>query len=351
MSSNALKQKLYEAQDGVCDISGVDLPPEMPLFDKDRLLPKAEGGTYTVENTRVVDPIAHMKRHGIWRERTEALDILKSMFDDRVQVMKLIGKENNQLQAYGRRVDHKSIETENFLREHLKPVEARLEVIDRQIAKVLKTYPDPLVQAALKVKGLGPITVAALTVYVDFTKQVCNRCHHGVRPDDVDPKEKTTAIWCKCAGEITLTEAASTASSLWKYVGIHTSSHERYTKGEAGGGNKTLRTAMWNSANSMVKTRNAYRDVYDRVKARLAVSEKIVQSRNTHGKLVEVAWKDAKAGHRHGAALRAVMKHILADYWFVGRTLAGMSTRAPYAKAMLGHKHMIAPEDRGWVYR
>jgi len=77
-----------------------------------------------------------------------------------------------------------------------------------------------------------------------------------------------------------------------------------------------------------------------------------VKSRNTQGKLIECAWKDTKACHRQGAALRAIMKHILADYWYVGRTLMGLPTNPTYAEAILGkagHK-TIDPKTRGWKF-
>ena len=79
------------------------------------------------------------------------------------------------------------------------PIRKRLGRLDRQLGKAIGEHPDTLAQIALAVPYLGPITVAALTVYVDLAK-------------------------------------ASTPSSLWKYVGIHCASHERYVKGEKGGG-------------------------------------------------------------------------------------------------------------------
>jgi hypothetical protein len=108
---------------------------------------------------------------------------------------------------------------------------------------------------------------------------------------------------------------------------------------------------LYTMADSQVKCRGPYREIYDRVKDRLSISEKVVRSRNTQGKEVEVAWKDAKPSHRHGAALRAVMKHFLADYWMVGRTLAGLDTSPLYPEAMLGGNHRtIMPYERGWDY-
>jgi hypothetical protein len=74
-------------------------------------------------------------------------------------------------------------------------------------------------------------------------------------------------------------------------------------------------------------------------------------SYGTDGKKSEMKWKDTKPSHRHGAALRAIMKHFLADYWMVGRTIAGLETSALYPEAMLGGTHRtIMPEERGWVY-
>jgi hypothetical protein len=314
MPKKLLKKKIAALQGGACALSGDALEVEPSLVDTDRIVERFNGGTYTEENTRIVTPLAHMERHGILRVREDALDHLKSLFDDRVQMMKLKLKENNQLLAYQRRVDSMNPETEAFLKAHMQPIEARLASIDKALAKALSGYDDPLVQAALKVPGLGPITVAALTVYIDLVK-------------------------------------AATPSALWKYAGLHAASHERYTKGEAGGGNKTLRTVLWNTANVMMKlTTSGYRPVYDLTKAKLSISEKVVSSRNTEGKLVEIAWKDTKPSHRHGAALRAVMKHLLADYWMVGRTLAGLPTVPLYAESMLGHTHIIAPQERGWSF-
>lgn len=312
MAKKQMKLRIAEAQDGLCALSNEPLPMPVSMMDTDRIDPKANGGIYTDENTRIVVPRAHMERHGTLRDRPTDLDELKSIFDDRVQVMRLQLKINNQLLAYERRTDSQHPETAAFLTGQLEAVQARLAQIDKGIERALKAFPDPVSAAAIRVKGLGPITVAALAVYVDLEK-------------------------------------AATPSALWKYVGLHCAAHERYVKGQAGGGNKTLRTVLWNTANVMMKLgEGGYREVYDRTKTRLSISEKMVTTRNTQGKQVECAWKDTKPSHRHGAALRAIVKHLLADYWLVGRTLKGLSTTPLYAEAMLGHTHIIDPESRGW---
>lgn len=315
MSKTELKERITPMQDGMCAITGMPLPSDPALVDTDRIIERFRGGEYTLDNTRIVTPRAHMARHGNLREREGWMDALKSQMDDRRQTMKLLMKINNQLLAYDRLTDEPNPDTEAFLRESMEPVKTRLGKIDRKITKHMLASDDPLIRAALAVPSVGPITMAGMTVYVDLEK-------------------------------------ANGASALWKYVGLHASSGERYTKGEAGGGNKTLRTMLWNMANSMTKNRNCpYREVYDRTKTRLAASEKIVKSRNNKGQLVEVPWKNAMASHRHGAALRAVMKHFLADYWFVGRELAGLPTRPLYVEAQLGHTSIIRPQERGWIWQ
>ena len=171
----------------------------------------------------------------------------------------------------------------------------------------------PIVKSAIQIKGLGAITIAYLLVYIDITK-------------------------------------ARYASSLWSYVGLDKASYERYTKGESGGGNKTLRTVLYTMADSMIKTRAIYRNIYDAEKTKLESSLKITKSRNTQGKLIECTWSETKPCHRHGAGIRKMIKHFLADFWLVWRTLEGLDTPCLYPEAKLGHTGIVKPEERGWVY-
>ena len=309
-----LKHEVIEAKGNICALTGEILPDETALFDTHRKTPKRKNGIYTLRNTNVALPVAHMVEHGTYRERSEELNKLKTMVDDRSQIMKLKNKINNQILAYKRGTDNPNTETVNFLLETLESTESALGKKGRKIEKFIKNMENPLARAALSVRSIGPITVAYCLTYIDLEK-------------------------------------AKHASSLWSYCGLDKPSHKRYTKGESGGGNKTLRTILYTMADSQVKVRGAYRIVYDNVKARLEKSDKIVESRNTKGDLVNVAWKETKPCHRHGAALRAVMKHFLADYWMVGRTLAGLPTSALYPEAILGGTHRtIMPEERGWIY-
>lgn len=335
MAARSIKARKTEEQNGVCALTGEALAPEPWRNDKERFRAKMDGGTYTEENTRVVEPVAHLERHGNLRLRPEALAELKAVVDDREQVMKLKLKVDNQLRAYERRVDHLSPETRTFLAEQAAQLEVVLRDRTHRVERWVKAHraEDPLVNATMDVPNLGPITTAYLTAYVDLA---------GVFPEkDADGKPHPRA------GQ----ELARCASSLWKYAGLHASSQDRYTKGEKSGGNKALRCILWNAACCMVRDPTSpYREVYDRTKARLAASERVTQTRNTQGHLVEKAWRDVKPGHRHGAALRAVMKHILSDYWFTGRTLLGLSTRPLYVEEKLGHTGIVSPRERGWRF-
>jgi len=325
----SIKQQVVEEKGNLCFYCGepVDVN-NCVLFDVHRGKQKVVGGTYDdIDNVNIAHPWCHMKEHGTLRTRTDELSKLKSMVDDREQVMKLRNKIANQLSAYQRKTDDLSDITRKFLEEELKRVNTELSNRSNLVASTVKEYAkhNSLISSALGVIGIGEMTVAYLTVYVDL-----NEDRH--------------------------------ASSLWKYAGLHKASSKRYelddgddlSKGR--GGNKALRTALWNNAVSIEKNRKSpYRLVYDRTKDRLSVSDKLPTggSRNTNGILVKtVPWKDVKPCHRRGAALREVMKCMLADYWYVGRTLMGLPTNPVYAEAKLGkdgHK-TVDPENRGWKF-
>lgn len=308
----ALKEQIRPSQNRKCAISNVPLPEDTSLFDTDRVVPKANGGTYTLENTRLLNPVVHMKRHDAYREREKEMAVLKSLIDAREQLRKLLDSANNRLLAVQRGIDILDKSTCDFLEEQINVVTKRLSKQDRLIKKEIESSNLPIAKSALGVKGVGTITIAYMIVYVDIHK----------------------ANYC---------------SSLWSYVGLDKPSHKRYTKGVAGGGNKTLRTILYTMADSQIKTRGAYRDVYDRTKKRLSASEKITKSYNTQGKMIECAWKDTKPSHRHGAALRNIMKHFLADWWYVHRKTEGLETAQSYAIEKLGHKTWIYPQERGWT--
>jgi len=315
MAKEALKTRARKNQNNYCKLSGLELPKETKLYDTHRPIPKAKGGTYD-EHTPVVNSVAHMKEHNIFKIRDEIYENLKILIDDRMQIIKLKNKINNQLLANQRNTDRLTKETIGFLKGQLTEIKKYLKVVDKNTKKVVRELSkhDAFVKAALGVDSIGEITIAFCLIYIDLEK-------------------------------------ARHASSLWAYAGLDKPSYKRFEKGIAGGGNKTLRSALYCMAESQIKGDGPYRIVYDRVKERLARSEGMVESYTTQGKRETMMWKDTKPSHRHGAALRAIMKHFLADYWYVGRTLMGLDTNPLYAEAILKSGHRtIMPEERGWVY-
>ena len=287
------------------------------LLDAHRIIPKTEGGIYEDGNVDVIHPVKHMEVHGNLRIREEQLEVLKSLVDAREQLRKTVNGNNNRLLAVERETDRLDEDTKQFLIENNALVNKRLGKQDRIILKHLKGMQDnyPIIESSLSIMGIGAITVAYLLTYVDITK-------------------------------------ARYASSLWSYVGWHTASHERYTKGKSGGGNKTLRTVLYTTGTSIEKNRKSpYREIYENEKLKLSASKKVTKTRTTQRKLVEAMWKDTMASHRRGAAIRKMMKHFLADFWYVWRTMEGLETPNLYVEEKLGHKGIVRPEERGWVFK
>lgn len=316
MPKEALKTATKKRQNNKCALSGEKLPEKTELFDTHRPNPKRNGGTYVPENTTVAIPVEHMKEHGTLRLRTPEKAELKKQIDAREQIIKLRNKVGNQLLAYKRETDELDQEAITMLEKYRDENNLLIKQYDKLITKLIKKIAkeDPLVKTVMNLKGVGPIVASYCITYIDLEK-------------------------------------ADHASSLWKYVGLHAASHERYEKGISGGGNKRLRSVLWNMAKYQMTEGRPYCDIYRNTKSRLEQSEKITKSRNTQGKLIECAWKDTKPCHRHGAALRAVMKHFLADYWYCGRELSGLPTTPLYPEAILGGGHKtIMPKERGWKY-
>jgi hypothetical protein len=313
MNKVVIKTKIKKTQNGKCALSEEQLPENLSLQDTDRINPKANGGIYTDENTRIVDPVEHMKRHGNYRERENKLNKLKTLMDAREQLRKLNNSANNRIMAMKRKIDVIDEKTECFLLQQSNETKSELGKLDRRIEKHLKLMTFPIIHCALKIKGLGAITIAYMLIYIEIEK-------------------------------------ARYASSLWSYVGLDKPSYKRYEKNITGGGNKTLRTALYAMAESFIKTKNIYREIYDNEKLKLEASEKITMSRNTHGKLIECKWSETKPCHRHGAAIRKMIKHFLADFWYVWRTVEGLDTPMLYPEAKLGHKGIVIPQERGWEF-
>jgi len=317
VAKTALKRRTIEENGNCCAETGAPLPSDMSLFDTHRLTPKSEGGDYSKENTVVVLPLAHMKKHKTLRVLTPELNELKCLIDERVKLMQARVKINNQIKAYERETDTPSAEIMGILKNLLLGLNDPEKEREKSITKWIKSHVKSfrILEIMNGVKAVGPITMAYCLIYLEPAK-------------------------------------ARHASSFWKYAGLHAPSDKRYVKTKAGGGNQRLRTCLYAMADSQIKNRGPYRQVYDNTKIRLENSDKITRTMVRRGDgRVEKAWKDTMPCHRHGAAMRQVMKHFLADLWYVWRTIEGLPVGPLYPEAILGGNHRtIMPEERGWIY-
>ncbi len=124
---------------------------------------------------------------------------------------------------------------------------------------------------------------------------------------------------------------AHNPSALIKYcgLGVTDGKADRAKKGQTLGYNPTLKKTMFLLGESMIKQQTPkYIEEYELTKERLAKSEK---------------YKDDSKGHIHNMAKRAMLELFLSDLHYHWRFLEGYPIVEPYAIAMLGHKHYIAP--------
>lgn len=317
MSKSKLKQERLLENGHKDDLTGERLPAkiEMKKIDTHRKRAKKDGGTYAKDNYVVTTPVNHMKEHEIYRVRNEEEKKLKMLLDARKPISKTKMSSGNRLLAYERWTDDLDQRTIDFLLDLELIVDKEEKARTKEIEKYIKSMKHPLSEATKNVKGVGPIALAYIIVYVDITK-------------------------------------ARYASSLWSYTGYHAPSDKRYIPGRAGGGNKTFRSAMFVLAGSFIKQKESpYKDIYYAEKLKLSASEKITRSKPVGGdSRKNMKWSETTKKHRHEAAIRKMMKHFLADLWKVWRTIEGLDTPLLYPEAILGHKGIVQPEERGWVY-
>lgn len=308
ITKKALKTTLLRNQ------QGQEAELDLSLMDIHRMVQKNEGGVYELSNCQVLTPEEHQRLHNNYVDRSEEFEELKSLMDARKQAMKAENGANNRMKAYKRNVDRLDENTLQFCAQQSENAKKHCNEIDKKVTKLINQLKESseLLSQALNIPSVGPVTMANCLVYIDLQK-------------------------------------ADTVSKLWSYAGLHKPNYERYQKGKTSGGNKTLRTALYNLADSVVKNKNSpYRAVYDSEKAKKDVSEQITWTYNTQGFLVQASWKDAKPKHRHMHALRMVEKWFLSDFHFVGRTLMGLPVRPVYAEDKLGHINISHPNNRGW---
>lgn len=200
--------------------------------------------------------------------------------------------------------------------------------IEKRLKQVLKRF--PIYTDWLKsVKGVGPIAAATIVANIDI-------------------HEATTVskIWQYCGlnpGMVRGKKRKELADGNFDLVATDTMIRgDKMTAGFVSPFNKSLRTALVGVlADGFIKSQAPYAlDYYYPYKERLAQSEtKVSEISKAGAKPKDIAWKDAKLGHRDRAAKRYMIKHFLRDLYVQWRTMEGLTVREPYQQAYLGHKH------------
>ena len=128
-------------------------------------------------------------------------------------------------------------------------------------------------------------------------------------------------------------QRASNVSSLWRYAGyaVVDGKRERMHKGEKSHYNRRLKTACFQVAESFLKSRSPYSNVYYEAK------EYYLANR-----------PDWTKNHCHLAAMGKCIKIWLEHVWLVWRQLEGLPVNEPYVIAHMGHVDYITPQEMGW---
>jgi len=298
LSINELKELKIAEQGGVCAITGELLPADLSLVDIDRIVPRTEGGKYVLDNVRVITAKAHALRHG--NKSIEEYDIvgLRTIMDEYRTWQKMRIKINNHFLA-AQRLDIVSDTTEAGFSEILSRAEDHEEYFKKEGVKHLKKMNLPIIDAMRGVKGVGDITIAEVLSNVNIEK-------------------------------------ARHVSSLWAYVGYHGDSSNRHQKGVSGGGNKHLRSVMYNLGVGFLRCSNEH-------------YEPLYRARRDYTDALE-SWDDKPKAQKHLDGIRYMLKHWLADLWYVWRTIEGLTTEPGYVTRLSDTHRWVLPSERGWNY-
>jgi len=141
------------------------------------------------------------------------------------------------------------------------------------------------------IHGLGPISVAMLLYYFGYC------------------------------------EYATHVSSLWKFAGLFPGA--KFVAGAACSFNPRCRVSMWRIGDSLIKHSSPrYKPIYDTEKKRqIELMENGAES------------APSRLGHADSRARRKMIKHFLADYYRVCKTLTNQPQTKPYVVDRLGHRH------------
>jgi hypothetical protein len=150
-----------------------------------------------------------------------------------------------------------------------------------------------------------------------------------------------------------------TVSKLWAYAGLHVKDGKsvRRQKNEQSNWNSELKTTCWKIAESFVKTKGPYRELYDDYKNRIVLRE-VARGSIVYSNGEPIHYQDENQlpaeppknpewtlGRINNMALRYIVKRFLAHLWQVWREKAGLEIRTPYCVEYLGHQSVDDPWD------
>lgn len=200
--------------------------------------------------------------------------------------------------------------------------------IEKKLKTILKRFPI-YTEWLLSVKGVGTIAAAQIIGNIDIHKattvsKIWQYC--GLNPGMVEGKKRVE----NKDGTFKLVPTGKQIRG------------DKLTAGFVAPFNKNMRTALCGVlADGFIKAQAPYAlEYYYPYKERLANSDQVTtEIRKAGAKPEQIAWKDAKLGHRDRAAKRKMIKAFLTDLYKAWRTLEGLEVRAPYQEQYLGHKH------------
>jgi hypothetical protein len=262
-----------------------------------------------------------------------------------VLAVRLLVRAREDFQSQRKRMDNRmgrkaDGEEQNIAERTIMPADAELFVgisdaardqekdIEKKLKQVLKRFPI-YTEWLLGVKGVGTIAAAQIIGNIDIHKattvsKIWQYC--GLNPSMVAGKKRVE----NSDGTFNLVPTGQMIRG------------DKLTAGHVAPFNKNMRTALCGVlADGFIKAQAPYAmEHYYPYKERLANSDNMTTEIRTAGaKPVELAWKDAKPGHRDRAAKRKMIKMFLMDLYVAWRTLEGLEVRAPYQEQYLGHKH------------
>jgi len=127
---------------------------------------------------------------------------------------------------------------------------------------------------------------------------------------------------------------ADHVSNLWRYAGyaVVDGKRERMHKGEKSHYNRRLKTACFQVAESFLKSRSPYSNVYYEAKKYYLANR-----------------PDWTKNHCHLAAMGKMIKVWLSHVFLIWRQLEGLPVNEPYVISHMGHVDYITPQEMGWM--